>query len=293
MKKKKWVQVLLVLLCLGCVAAYYGYRTLDRLSTDTMPPKITVEEGTLAVSVLEPESALFQGVSAADDVDGDVTSSLLVEQIELEEKDGTVLVTYAAVDKSGNVAKAERQVRYTDYVSPRFSLDRALVFDVNNSFDVLKEISVTDMLDGDITHWVRATVLDKNSVYTEGTHDVKFRVTNSLGDTVELVIPVEVYAPGTHAGNLTLTDYLIYLKTGSAFNAKDYLDRFTLNGTTVSLRNRAWESYDLEITENVDTLTPGVYCVDYQVRYTKDNGTNPDEEESYTGFSRLIVVVEG
>lgn len=290
MKNKKWVQALLVLLCLGCVVAYYGYRTLDRLSTDTRPPQITVEEGTLEVSIRDPESALFQGVSAKDDVDGDVTGSLLVEQIELADKDGTIQVTYAAFDKSGNVAKAERQVRYTDYVSPRFSLDRALVFDLNNGFDILKEISVTDMLDGDITHWVRTTVLDENSVYTEGRHDVKFRVTNSLGDTVELVIPVEVYASGTYAGNLTLTDYLIYLNAGDVFNAKDYLDSFTLNGTTVSLRGRVSEGYKLEITGTVDTLKPGVYCVDYLVTCLRDGVSA--EEQSWTGFSRLVVVVE-
>lgn len=290
MKKTKWGQVLLVLLCLACVAAYYGYRMLDRLSTDSTPPQITVEEGTLEVSILDPESALLQGITAKDQVDGDVTGSLLVEQTELVDQDGTVRVTYAAFDKSGNVSKTERLVRYTDYVSPRFSLDRALVFDVNNSFDVLKEITVTDTLDGDITHWVRATVLDEYSVYSEGSHDVKFRVTNSLGDTVELVIPVEVYPAGTYAGELTLTDYLVYLDAGDTFNAKDYLDSFTLNGTTVSLRGRVGEGYKLDITGTVDTLKPGVYCVDYLVTCLRDGVSA--EKQNWTGFSRLIVVVE-
>lgn len=53
------------------------------------------------------EEELLEGVSAVDDVDGDVTESVLIEKIS-ETADGNVIVTYAALDSSNNVAKRSR-----------------------------------------------------------------------------------------------------------------------------------------------------------------------------------------
>lgn len=53
------------------------------------------------------EEALLEDVSAADDVDGDVTDSVLIEKIS-ETADGNVIVTYVALDSSNNVAKRSR-----------------------------------------------------------------------------------------------------------------------------------------------------------------------------------------
>lgn len=288
MKKQTWILLILIGLCLG---AYYGYQTYDRDRTDSLPPVITISEEALQVSVLDDESALLQGITAQDDVDGDVTGSVLVETKELESADGTLSVTYAAFDRSGNVAKAVRQVRYTDYTGPRFELDHPLIFTYGSGFDLLEEIRVIDQLDGDITHWVRATSLDETSVAYEGSHSVKFRVTNTLGDTVELILPVEVTAAGTYEAEVTLTDYLIYMDAGTRFLPKDYLDLFVCNGEEISLKGNIPGSCKLEITSTVDPETPGTYWVDYLVTCT--DGTDPDNSRSYVGFSRLIVVVEG
>lgn len=283
MKKRNWISILLILLCLGTLM---GYRALVRMRTDAVAPEITMEEQLLELSALEPRSAMIQGVTAWDNVDGDVTGSLVVESVRLLRSDGTVTVTYAAFDKAGNVAKAQREVRFTDYESPRFSLSQPLLFAQNMSYNVLSLISAQDMLDGNISHRIRATVLDEvNTGYT-GTHEIQFRVTNTLGETVELVLPVEVYTPGLFEGSLTLTDYLVYLKQGDKFNGEDYLSTFSLGREAISLRNGIPEDMKLNTSGKVETGVPGVYVVDYEI--SCQVGTQP-----YTGYSKLIVVVEG
>lgn len=50
---------------------------------------------------------LLEGVTAYDSHDGDVTASLLIEKV-TETGNGKVIVTYAAVDSSNNVAEQSR-----------------------------------------------------------------------------------------------------------------------------------------------------------------------------------------
>lgn len=78
------------------------YMNLDRAA-----PVISFPEEVPAYSENMNESLLLAGVSAVDDRDGDVSGSLLIEKI-AETSKGDVIVTYAAVDSSNNVAKVSR-----------------------------------------------------------------------------------------------------------------------------------------------------------------------------------------
>lgn len=281
MKRRKWICLILILACLGM---FLAYRIVTKANTDTCPPVITFSEETLELSVEDPQSALLQGVTAKDAIDGDVTDLLVVEKVRILDGNGKIQVTYAAFDRSGNVTKAERTGRYTDYVSPRFHLSRALVFSTNASFDLFRIVSAEDGLDGDLSARLRITLLDETSVSAQGTHRVQLRVTNSLEDTAVLEVPVEVYAAGTYTADLTLSDYLIYLPVGSSFQPQDYLSGITFDKKTVSLQNGCPDGYDLEMNNTVNTAQPGVYTVHYKV--TAAGGY-------YVGYSMLIVVVEG
>jgi hypothetical protein len=261
--------------------------------TDTKAPKIEINTERVEVSVLDPKSALLQGVTAMDNVDGDVTESVVVESVSLLNPDGTISVSYAAFDSTGNVAKATREAKYTDYESPKLTLSGPLLYSYGSNFDVLSTVGATDMIDGDIQHRVRATALEEDSIATLGTHQVRFQVNNSLGDTMALELPVEVYAADTYNAGLTLTEYLIYLPVGANFNPTSYLDTFTLRGEATNLRNGLPGNYTLRTKGEVQTQQPGVYSMEYRVTYTVRNETNPNLNQEYTGYSKLIVVVEG
>lgn len=290
MKKKNWLLLVLIALCL---AVFFSYRAIDKARTDTQAPKINMQDQVLEVSVEDPRSALIQGITASDSTDGDVTDSIVVESIRLLSKDGSISVGYAAFDSAGNVAKAQRDARFTDYHSPRFTLNGPLLYRYGHSFDILSTIGAEDVIDGDIQHRVRATVTEATSLTALGTHRVRFQVTNSLGDTVTAVFPVEVYSSDTYNATLTLTDYLVYLPKGSEFDAASYLDTFTFLGETHILGEVLPENYSLKTRGQVQPNYPGTYTLEYRLTYTERNEKNSEYDREYMGYSKLIVVVEG
>ena len=282
--RKNGLLITLLIICLLLFGAYLFY---DRTVSDNIPPEITISEGEqiLQVSVLDDRQMLLQGVSAQDDRDGDVTKWILVESVDQLNDEDQVVVTYAAFDRSGNVSKAQRTVQYTDYAGPRFTLSQPLVFPHNAWFDVLQVIGAEDAVDGDIDHRVKATLLDESSITNEGIHNVRFRVTNSLGDTEELVVGVEVYPAGKYNATLTLNRYIVYLPVGAEFSAKSYLDSFMVYGQTFSLEEGLPENIQLQLEGIVNTAEPGVYPVSYTV--SREWGSQKN-----VGFSKLIVIVE-
>ena len=291
MKKKG--NILLVLLIIACVAVFYGYRTLDTMRTDNDAPVIYMDAEIPEVSVKDPKSALLQGISAEDKQDGDVTASLVVEKVEMTDSDGTLTVRFAAFDRSGNVAKEKREAKYTDYESPKFVMRAPLLFRNGAHFDVLQIVEAMDVIDGDIQHRIRATSLTEKSIDELGVHDVQFQVTNSLGDTVAYVFPVEVYDPEPYDATLTLKNYLIYVEKGGTFSAPAYLESFFFRGDEIDLRGNLPYGYSLKTEGAVNTQVPGVYPVEYRVTYTIKHETDPQRDQAYTGYSKLIVVVEG
>lgn len=290
--KKKTTILLLVLIVL-CAAVFIGYRMLDRIRTDKRAPEITLSEQLPELSVNDPQELLLQGISARDDKDGDVTDSIVVETISLLDRSGRVRVSYAAFDQAGNVAKAQREAVYTDYIGPRFTLKAPLLYRSGAVFDVLNTVGATDLIDGDIQHRVRATSLDETSISAAGTHEVQFQVSNSLGDTATVVLPVEVYDSMTYTASLALKEYIVYLQAGDSFDPESYLDTFTLAGVESKLSGRLPFGYSLDTVGHVRTDTPGVYTLQYYLTYTEHNANSSVQDREYTGYSKLIVVVEG
>lgn len=290
MKKKDWILVALIVLCL---ITFFGYRAMVRARTDTKPPVIHVSTEPMDLSVNAPKGVLLQDVTAQDDVSGDVTGSVVLENIRLLDRDGRISVGYAAFDQAGNVSKTQRELRYNNYRSPRFSLNGPLLYPYGRSFDVFNEISAKDDIDGEIPHHVRAMLTEDTTITALGTHMVQFQVTNSLGDTSTENFPVEVYSSEDYNATLTLKEYLIYLPVGGIFNAKFYPDTFTYNRETVELGMVLPEKYTLEIAGEVDTTTPGVYPVTYTLNYTEKNQWTGKITSEFIGYSKLIVIVEG
>jgi len=290
MRKGKWFWILLIVLS---AAALAGYRSLETMRSDNRAPEIHLSGDSLEVSVTDPQSVLLQGITARDNKDGDVTDSLVVESITMLDSDGTVNVVYAAFDSAGNVAREERQVVYSDYISPRFTLKQPLIYNENSTFDVLSNIGATDVVDGDIQHRVRATTLGETQFGDGGNHVVQFQVTNSLGDTQTGNFPVEVMEADIYDADLELTQYIVYLPAGAPFNPASYLKNFVYQRNDITLSGRVPAGFDLETKGTVQTHNPGTYTVSYTLTYTEVNEKNPANSREYTAYSKLIVIVEG
>ena len=283
MKQKIWIPIVLMALCIGLLSAYLLY---TRSITDSTAPVVIISDAQeiLQVSVNDPQSALLEGVTAWDAVDRDVAHSLVVESLGVISSDNTLTVTYAAFDKAYNVGRAQRTVQFTDYEGPRYRLTGPLVYTFGSYFDVLNQINVEDPLEGDIRHKIKTMQLDEESLSAEGVHEVRFRVTNSLGDLEELVLPVEVQYSGRYNAQLHLKEYLVYLKVGDTFTPKSYLEELVRGGVSTKLTRVLPEGMTLTLAGEVDTKEPGIYPVSYTLTDAQDN--------KWTAYSKLIVVVE-
>ena len=277
-KKRIWALLIVTFMCCLGFAAYLFF---SQQIVDSTPPKISFASDALQVSVSASNAELMAGVTAWDDQDGDVTASILVEGISGLSSDQLAVITYAAFDQAGNVAKAQRTLQYTDYHSPRFSLSAPLVFRSGSSFNLLNYVGAEDVIDGILNDRVKATLVSTESALSEeGTHEVEFRVTNSMKDTAYLTVPVDIYPAGMYNATVTLSDYLVYVEQGSRFDYLGYLESFQKGTETIFLKD---SSSDVSVScdSDVNTNVPGTYSV----TYTAKSG-------SYTGYTRLIVVVE-
>ena len=267
MKKRKkllpWVSVAV------CCCAFAVYFFVTRSDVDRVAPEITVPKGTLEVSAEAGERELLKGVTARDDRDGDVTRMMVVESVSDVYDDNRATVTYAAFDEAGNVSKASRPIRYQNYEGPRLTLSGPLLFYEGARTSIFDLVGARDSRDGSLDDQVKATLVDGGTMMEQaGDYQVEFRVTNSLGDTERLVLPVEIVAADAAEQMPHLTEYLVYLRKGQTFDPGQYLAPDT-------------KSWPLKVSTELDTKVPGIYTVDYT-----------DIDGAQFGRTQLIVVVE-
>lgn len=265
MKKLRIFSVILLLLSVVIFILFQGYL---HMTTDNTPPVITCETDELVISVTADMEELLQGVTARDDVSGDVTGSLVVESLSPFTEEGVRIVTYAAVDASMNVARCNRTIVYKGYQPPIFDLSAPLSYAVGEKVNILSCITAESVLDGDLTSNIKYSMESTISTTAPGSYPVEFRVMDSSGNTVYLDTEVEIYERTYSGIDITLSDYLVYIPVGQRFDAEKYYVRSDQEGA-------------LTIRSDVDTQKPGTYYADYYV-----------EGERYSGKSRLIVVVQ-
>ena len=262
----KKIKIFSIILFLFSAAVYAGGRVYDGAVTDHTPPVIT-GEGLIQASVADPEEKLLEGMRAEDDRGGDVTESLVVQSISGFDEEGRRTVNYAAADSSGNVGYYSRQLEYTDYRMPTFSLSAPLRFPMGTSFNICSGISAESSLDGNLSNNIKYNLDRTVSASAPGTYQIEFRVTDSAGNTSYLPTELEVYDPRDEQLEVTLTSYLVYLNVNDSFRASDYFQESEAGG-------------EPDIESNVDTSQAGTYYVDYTVT-----------EDGLMGKSRLIVFV--
>ena len=282
----KRVNLLLMGVLAVAVGLFSAYQIWIHNNLDTTGPVIMVEEKMLEISVEDTQEALMQGITAIDDRDGDVTGRMLVESIYGITEDNVTTVTYAAFDRAGNVSKLQRQVRYKDYESPKFELYGSLCFPGGSGFDVLECVGARDVIEDDIRRRVRATLISNTKTINNiGSHVVRFQVTNSLGDTTQADIPVEVYDPEWYTAFVELREYLVYLKVGDSFDPASYLKTFQVRGDNIDVSRRIPDDVYCSIESTVSTRRPGVYTVAYDLSKNVNLMT-------FSGKAVLVVIVE-
>lgn len=235
-------------------------------------PVISNSEETLQISVQDPPEAILRGLSATDATDGDLTDQIMVASVSHFLEPGTVSVKYVVFDNHNNSATLTRRVHYTDYESPKFSLDKSPVYTVGSSFDLLKYVQVEDSIDGNISDHIRV-LSNMVNIFSAGNYPVVLEVSNSCGDTAQITLWVN-YLNQESSAIVKLNQYIVYLHQEDTFDPQQWLASVTdRHGIILDAAN-------VEVLGNLDITTPGCY----QLIYSYDDG-------KLTGQSPLTVVV--
>ena len=220
MKRMHIAIIALLAVSLVLLGAAGGVRLLAK---DRTLPVIECSQQELRVSTQDGSDALLQGVTAHDDKDGDLTGSIVVEQITGTGTPGTVTVTYAVADSDHHVVSCSRTVTYTDYVSPRFSLSAPLIYEVGEVLQVRDRLGANDMIDGSLKDRIKISTSALSTNYV-GSFPITMEVTNSLGDTSSLTLDLVVRDSDWNAPEIRLKQYLVYVTQTADFDPMTYVD---------------------------------------------------------------------
>ncbi len=267
------------------------------MNEDETLPTITADSDTIDVPCAYTTDQLLAGVTASDAKDGDLTGQILVGNFTRFIDPGVCDLNYVVFDSSEHMATLTRRVHFTDYHSPRFALAEPLVFaeSTTNNTEVRDLFSASDVLDGDLTDWI--TYVETNAAYNNpGDYTITMEVRNSFGDTVRYAFPIHIYERNTQDFTISLTDALVYVQQGGDFDPLEYIESvedFSGNEYSPSL---------LRVTSTVDTGTPGIYEVHYEIgnavassaeEESEEETTEEDTTDEETDSEDLLTSIEG
>ena len=270
-------RVIIIIIFVACLGLYAGTGVREKIRNDGSAPVIHSDRDVLELSVSDPPEKLLEGLTADDEEDGDLTDSIMVSGTSYFTEKGEAAVTYVVFDSDNKSGTLRRNIHYTDYRSPEFSLTQPLVFPVNSSEDFLDYVQASDVLDGDITDKVRmsGTAIDTTAA---GVYPITLEVTNSFGDRAQVDTNV-VIRDTNISGSIALTNYLVYIDRGSQFDPGNYVDYITISDGS-RLETEGLEIYengyfltDIQVSGEVNTENPGSYQVEYTYSTSRSQGS--------------------
>ena len=241
-----------------CTIVIWLYGKKEMRKKDTVLPVITSTIDELYVDASTGEEALKKGLTAFDDVDGDITSEIIVGTISPFKKKGVSDVEYVVFDSSNNVGRYERTVYFENYESPKLHLSKALVYEVNGMISISDRLTAIDMLEGDISGKIRFSSANLTTT-EEGTYKLNVELKNSYGDTVKHQLPINLVRYNCEQERIQLSEYLVYVEKNSTLSPESFIEKVTnRTGVQVGAEN-------VLITEEVDLTKPGTGQICYEL----------------------------
>ena len=236
MKKKG----LFILLGLICIAVVGGSGALFITRDKTGPKIIVSEDRKIAYSTDSDKTVLLDGVTAIDEKDGDVSDSLRVESVRNNE-DGSLEVTYSAVDDSNNVTKLTCKVG---------------TLNQENSDEDAKEEN-TEASEENQEENQENTQQDEEDKEAQSQEEAnQEEVDDSDSDTDAAIAALPEGSP-----QLRLSTHQVDLQVGASFQYMDYIER-----------NELYRK--IYLTGEVNTSQAGNYEISYYVTDSDKNQSN-------------------
>ena len=255
------LRTLLLILFLITAAVFGINQYLLYKDRDNVAPVISSSEEVLHLSVKSKDKDLLKGVSAEDDRDGNVTSTLVIAGKSNFIEEGVIRVDYAAFDSHNNVGTYNRRVVFDDYHSPRFSSKTPLVLRFESSYD-FSFFQAEDVLDGDISNKIKI-LSDTYTTTTSAEYPIEMEVTNNYGDVEKLNLVMDVLT-STEYNRMypALSDYIIYIPVGAEeVDYASYITGIRRGDKLLEFEETRYDARDIDIEDYVDYNTPGKYTV--------------------------------
>lgn len=223
-----------------------------------------------------PDEELLKYVTAYDKQDGDISDRIkVVRKKHLIDYKNTIVVMFAVCDSDNNVTSVSRNLVLTDYHPPRISLSSDFIFQSGHSFSVSKYVTANDIVDGDLSQYVKLISTEFTNV--EGQYPINIKVSNSMGDSTEMTVNAIVTNEDYVNVKVQLNDYAYYCPVGGEIDYKSLVTGIN------NLTNNTYEVEDITVDDSaVDTSTPGVYDAFYKI---------VDENQKIITMTRLVVIV--
>ncbi|HJH88924.1 MAG TPA: DUF5011 domain-containing protein [Fusicatenibacter saccharivorans] len=234
---KKGIVAGLIVLCVALGAGTAAVVVTD----DRKGPEIELPaDGDVTYAEGSDTAPLLEGVTATDEKDGDVTDSLVIENIFPNDDHTSASVVYAAKDSHNNVSKATRRVNY-----------KAAAEDTPAENEATQETDNSGAADESAP---AAEEPQQND--TEGTKN-------------ETDAQMEIEALPAESPKLYLNTYEVTVEAGNDLDKTSYIKEMTDDADSQeSLFNQ------IEIDGDVDTAVAGDYTLTYHVTDSDGNRSN-------------------
>lgn len=229
---------LVAMLLLACAALLAG-NVVIYIGKDRNGPEITVPQEELTYVAGSDTSALLNGVTAVDDRDGDVTSTVTVESIIPNEDQTGASVVYVAKDSQNNVTKAARLISYAADAGQAAAQEAEAA-----AQQAAQEAAAADQT---AASGEDAQTADDGAAQNEA---------------AIAALPAE-------SPRFYLTQYSVEVERGAELNRLGYVQDITDDKDS---RDELYQG--IQISGEVDTNTPGEYMLEYYVVDSDGNTSN-------------------
>ena len=254
------IKTLVIVLFLIIALAFSVMYCYDKMMVDHVAPRIVCDGAKLEVSVKATDADLCRGLKATDDVDGDITDRIIVRRVSRLVGSNSAVAHYAVFDSASNFCTFTRNVYYTDYCQPTYSLVEPMIFNVNSVVTLQDRLMAHDVIDGDITPRIRVSAANiSNSV--EGEYPMTLQVTNSTGDTSALTLTVQIRNYTSRHPKILLEEYLTYVEKDSVVDIEQFRDMIVK--VYENENGKLCKREDVVIIGEVDTSRLGSYDVKF------------------------------
>lgn len=127
----------------------------------------------------------YEGVTAIDNVDGDVTSEIVVIGLVDADKPGEYQLVYRVSDAAGNITEVTRIITVVDNVKPVITGAEDMFINIGDSFDGRAGVKATDNIDGDITD--KVVIVGTVDITKAGEYTLIYRVEDTSGNIAEVI----------------------------------------------------------------------------------------------------------